>query len=723
MIGLAILITLGLFFGPLILAMSATTRVGKLRSELDALSRRLANLERPQAPAAPTEAPPIAPPIERVKAVVPPAPVPLPAPKPATAAINWESILGVKFFAWIGGFAFFLGVVFFVKYAFERNLVTPLMRVTIGSIVGLLLVAAGALSSTRRYRAPAQSLCATGVLVLYANIYAAHAFYGLITLTSASALMCAVTAGALLLATRLDAQSVAWLAIIGGFVTPGCFWARQIHPASLFGYIAMLNFGVAAIAAVKRWNYLILLAAIGTVITEIMWVDGFFDAGTAPVTRVILIAFEAQFLAVCAFRTLVRPGERWSVSATALLGFTALIFCSAAIIDQTKYSADFVYPILLFGNAGIIALAALRRASTKERLLPGIVFVALAFTWMAEWIWHGTMFGSADPIFGVGWYVAIYLMFAAAPYFCGADRLWPFAIASAAGPLQFWFVYRLLAERFPSGWLFLLPLAFAIPATLSLITLVRRERLELASGDNRLAVQAASVLFFISLVFPVQFEREWIAVGWAIEGVALVFLFRVIPNPRLRAAALIVFCAAFARLALNPAVLEYHRRAAVPLWNWYLYAYGVTAVSLFIGARAFTAPRRTRYERFGPPLLATLGTVLCFLLLNIEIADYFSIGPTLTFSFSGDFARDMTYTISWALFALALLLIGIWRTARAIRLAAIALLAVALAKLFLHDLDQLNQLYRIAAFLSVALIAIVASFLYQRFLTRPAKGS
>jgi len=109
--------------------------------------------------------------------------------------------------------------------------------------------------------------------------------------------------------------------------------------------------------------------------------------------------------------------------------------------------------------------------------------------------------------------------------------------------------------------------------------------------------------------------------------------------------------------------------------------------------------------------------VLCFLLLNIEIGDYFSIGPTLTFSFHGSFARDMTYTIAWALFAFVLLIGGVLKNLRPLRLAAMALLSLALAKLFLHDLDRLNQLYRIAAFLSVAVIAIVASFIYQRFLS------
>ena len=57
----------------------------------------------------------------------------------------------------------------------------------------------------------------------------------------------------------------------------------------------------------------------------------------------------------------------------------------------------------------------------------------------------------------------------------------------------------------------------------------------------------------------------------------------------------------------------------------------------------------------------------------------------------------------------------------AARYAGIALLSVTLIKLFLHDLASLGQLYRIGAFLGVAVIAIVASFLYQRFLAGDVK--
>ena len=79
--------------------------------------------------------------------------------------------------------------------------------------------------------------------------------------------------------------------------------------------------------------------------------------------------------------------------------------------------------------------------------------------------------------------------------------------------------------------------------------------------------------------------------------------------------------------------------------------------------------------------------MLAFLLVNIEIADYFSaLGSTLTFQFSGDFARDMTYSIAWAVFALVLLVVGIAKRVRTTRYAGLGLLGVTILKLFFHDL-------------------------------------
>src|SRR5207244_6811023 len=210
-----------------VLAIVALAQLSRLRGIVEDLRRRTSDLEqRREGPVTqPTAKTAVPPPLPAFVTAPPPAkattatsrPVsPLPPPTP----FNWESILGVKLFAWIGGLAFFLGVVFFVKYAFENNWITPAMRIVAGAISGIALMIISLLPRVRRYRIPAQSVCATGILILYADIYAAHSFYGLIPLTAATALMWIVTGGALLLANYLNVQSVAWLGLVGGFVTP-----------------------------------------------------------------------------------------------------------------------------------------------------------------------------------------------------------------------------------------------------------------------------------------------------------------------------------------------------------------------------------------------------------------------------------------------------------------------------------------------------------------------
>jgi uncharacterized membrane protein len=242
---------------------------------------------------------------------------------------------------------------------------------------------------------------------------------------------------------------------------------------------------------------------------------------------------------------------------------------------------------------------------------------------------------------------------------------------------------------------------------------------------NQLAWFGGAALFFITLIFPVQFDRQWLTVSWALEGAALLWLFHRVPHPGLRAAGVALLLVAFARLALNPAVLEYHARSETAIFNWYLYAYGLAIASLFAGARLLAPPRNMVLASDAQPIVYSLGVILSFLLLNIEIADYFTRpgSRTLTFQFSGNFARDMCYTIGWALFALGLLSAGIWRRQQYVRYAAIALLSVTLLKLFFHDLAQLEALYRIGALFAVAVIAILASFAYQRFLPSNEKAA
>ncbi len=350
--------------------------------------------------------------------------------------------------------------------------------------------------------------------------------------------------------------------------------------------------------------------------------------------------------------------------------------------------------------------------------LPVCALVGMA---ALEFAWHNHYRALSRAELPLGWYLLFYAIFAVYPFlFRGVfQRLTgPWAVAALSGLAHFWMVYQALKPDWSADLLGAIPALFALAPLLSLFVVLRLTPPEQPARLNQLAWFGGVTLFFITLIFPIQFERQWLTVAWALEGAALLWLFHRVPHPGLRATGAVLLVTAFVRLALNPAVFAYHPRSDVAIFNWYLYAYGLAIAALFVGARLAAPPRERILGVNAPPLFQTLGVILAFVLLNVEIADYFTpVGArALTWQFSGSFARDMTYTIAWSLFALGLLVAGIWKEARLARYAAIALLSVALLKLFFHDLAQLAQLYRVGALFAVAAVAILASFAYQRFL-------
>jgi uncharacterized membrane protein len=380
-------------------------------------------------------------------------------------------------------------------------------------------------------------------------------------------------------------------------------------------------------------------------------------------------------------------------------------------------------PSPIFGLAALLVLLFLGvSASFRAALLAP---VTLASVLLLEYVWHVQRLTPPQAPLAAGWYLGLALVIFLFPFACrlrerAGIALW--AVSALAMPAHFILLYWALGQAYPgSTYLGLLPAALALPHLAAAGWLARNLPAAWPQRTAVLALFGGATLLFVTLIFPIQFEREWLTIGWALEGAALLWLFQRLPHPGLRAAGMAFLVVAFVRLALNPAVLTYHPRADTPILNWFLYTYGIVVVCQLAGARLLAPPRHRLGTVNLPPILASLGTILAFLLLNIEIADYFSTGRTLTFQFSGNLAQDMTYSLAWALFAFGLLAIGFRIGQAPARYAGMGLLVATTLKLFLHDLWRLGGLYRIGSLIGLAVVLIVVSFLYQRFLS--ASGS
>ena len=305
-----------------------------------------------------------------------PSPGPGPKSQPAVSlpSIDWERFMGAKLFAWIGGLALFLGVGFFVKYSFEHNLIPPAVRVAIGFAVGLGLVVGGVALKRKENAVTAQTLCATGILILYAVTFACRSYYHFAFFGQIPTLllMTLITVVAFLLAVRLDAIVVAILGMAGGFLTPILLSTGHDNPFGLFGYIALLDIGLLTVSRRKQWEALPILGATGTILMQIGWLaqffvrEQYFSGNKILVPMAVFLGFELLFCFAAAWGKRGSKLENvLSAAALAIGGFalaSAFYFLSFTSLGQR--------PLLLISygflvDLGLLSIVFLKRNSLR----------------------------------------------------------------------------------------------------------------------------------------------------------------------------------------------------------------------------------------------------------------------------------------------------------------------------------------------------------------------
>jgi uncharacterized membrane protein len=230
---------------------------------------------------------------------------------------------------------------------------------------------------------------------------------------------------------------------------------------------------------------------------------------------------------------------------------------------------------------------------------------------------------------------------------------------------------------------------------------------------------ALAALALATVAIPLQLSHQWITIGWALEGAALAWTYRRIPHRGLLYWGLALLAAVFVRLALNPAVFIYEPRG-YRVFNWYLYAYVICGAAMFLAAWWYAKTEDQLIDGLprASALLPAAGVVLLFLLLNIEIADYYATGPEITFRFGVTLAQDLTYTIGWLVFGLLLLTAGIYLHNRPARIAAVAFIAATAFKAFLYDMGSLGGLYRVFSLVGLAMSLALVALALQKYVLR-----
>ena len=166
-----------------------------------------------------------------------------------------EPISFVHLFSWIGGFILLLGIIFWIKYAIENNVISPDMRVALGTIAGIGLWIAGALLKKPEVKTTSDTLCACGLCTCYSAWFAAYYFYNILPPGLTFVLLSIVSLASFATAVWKNAQYIGVLAQIIGFLTPFLFPSSTPQIWFLLAYAGLINVTAVAAALYRNWPH------------------------------------------------------------------------------------------------------------------------------------------------------------------------------------------------------------------------------------------------------------------------------------------------------------------------------------------------------------------------------------------------------------------------------------------------------------------------------------
>jgi uncharacterized membrane protein len=227
-----------------------------------------------------------------------------------------------------------------------------------------------------------------------------------------------------------------------------------------------------------------------------------------------------------------------------------------------------------------------------------------------------------------------------------------------------------------------------------------------------------AAVVFLTIAIPLKAHGRWLTIGWLAEGAALLWVAARVQSLLLRVLASLCLALGVATL-----IIVNEPASATPLFNERFGAYCV-GISAFV----FTVwvARKAQAEEGHDTVLpwssiaitASLVVNALFLIaLSWEIHSYWWF---LRWRGDWHFMHDyhmyaqFTYSALFMVFGAILLGAGFWKRSSFLRWQALLLLAAAIGKVFLSDVSELSQGYRIVSFLGLGALLLAVSFVYQR---------
>ncbi|HEY2987439.1 MAG TPA: DUF2339 domain-containing protein [Candidatus Binatia bacterium] len=642
---------------------------------------------------------------------------------------SFEVTVGSKWLNWVGIVLVTIGILFFLKFAYDNQWIGPRGRIAIGAILGASALLLGERARRRDYPILFHTLTGGGLAAFYGCIFFSFQIYQLTGQTASFLLLILVTALALAMSVVHDAPLICLFGQLGGFLSPVLISTGENRPVELFTFVAILNLAAVGCAYAKNWRHVNVVAFAGTWLLYAGWAANFYDDAQLRVALFFSSLFYLMFLIVPALRAAVRrepleAQELWLIAANTTVEFAnnySLLFSNyrpwlglAVIVQALTLSALYAYwarrcpedsntrITLLFGALALVTVAIpiqLRQYGIPIAWALEAVLVGFIGVQYRQWVFQ---FAALVAIILAALGLLVRLPLHSELFTPILNR--PFGSWATVIAMSF-ALYALFRRR--SGSLDeVLKTAAPVPLALAVVLLCALIHMEIAAfwdvrrtiwpSGTALSHQYTSLIILWSAI-PLIF----LALGR--QGILRYSVY----------AALIGYAVGLLVL-LTGAVGGAWIPWSVPFLNPQWLSRFIFVVSLWIGANWMRAvPDRPGKGERSDELLAAVegaGHTILVCLLYVEVDTW--VSGSNVFS---SFMRSGFVSALWSVQALALIAIGLGTRNQFRRIFGFILFGVTVAKLLLIDMAILQPVYRILSFAATGVLLIVAAYLYQRF--------
>jgi uncharacterized membrane protein len=376
--------------------------------------------------------------------------------------------------------------------------------------------------------------------------------------------------------------------------------------------------------------------------------------------------------------------------------------------ERDEYQALFIYLTLL--NAGVLVLLTFR----NWLAIGTAVFLG---TQGLYWLWHVQNYHPEKLAWALGLQAIVFGMFigqAIVVHVFRGRKASTEDLVRVVLVSGYWFAAAyLLLKPDHHMWMGSLALAMAaIYVALAWLILAR------ASNNTRLLVTLLAIgVAHIAIALPIEADARFVSLGWSALAATLWWFGLRIEAWPLRAMAGVLASLSAIRVLLRDSPFLV-REPFLPIFNGYalpsLVVAALVIVSVLVGRRM--RDRITVAERMPVDVAAVVGVGLVWWVLSIDTYSWFVSRGALP---EADITRwrwggQMALSILWAVYASVLLALGFRLGKPHLRWMALALYALTVAKVFLLDMAELREFYRILAFFILAILLGGAAWAYQR---------